>query len=654
MVVSTLLLLAQLTPYRLEPLLSRPGNGDGGSATEAVLFQPSGLAEDAAGNVYISEERSNRIRRVTPAGVISTYVTVDAPTALLIAPDQSLLYFDNKICMIRKIATTGAITDLVGGGSCASAQGGFGIGASNNRDGKALETTIGNVGAMIYDSEGRLTFTETSLHIIRRLNSDGTIETIAGQRASGYAGDNLKAIDATLSYPVGLAMDADNNLYVADSGNCRVRRIDVTTYIETWIGGSSCATTSANYSGTRSTLIEQPGHLFYDRTSNALLIGLPRVYRVLRFNIGENRVLPYLGNGALGTTLTPAAPTASNINTPGALLITSRQQVLVASNDSYQVFSYASARLDRYAGKWPSDLNQLLDLRALLALEDGSILLLDSGTNRLIRRDRAGALTLVAGSTGPSGYVRGDGGPATDASMNTPIRMVRRWNGDIIIAESNRIRVIDTNGAIRTLRSDLTGVSGMAFDIYTRLLVSDPNTNRILRIDMDTGIATKIAGGNGTGFSGDGAAATSARINSPGDITVDSGGNIYFVDRGNRRIRRIAFSDGKISTVAGNGLPFSYADTTGETAKTTGFGTMTGLTGTANGDLYFSEQQRLTRISADGKVQIITGYTAQADDGTVTWRNEPLEDADSLLLFPDGSIIYSIRARGALMRAIPN
>ena len=674
MYTALLLLSAQIivndnTPYRIQTLLNTSNRGDGGPASEAILYQPSGLAEDAAGNLYVSEEKSNRIRRILPDGVIETYATVNAPTALLITPQQDLLFFDNEACMIRKIkADDRTIVDIAGSGDCAVAAGtpgfggppgaggppggGGGFGGSNDRDGKALETTIGNVGAMIYDNEGRLTFSETSLHIVRRLNPDGNLVTIVGTRSSGFAGDNEKAEDATLSSPVGIAIDADNNLYIADAGNCRIRRVDATFYIETYIGATSCASSTATLTGTRTVAIEQPGALVFDRNAKALLIALPRAYRVLRYGIDENRLLPILGNGKVG--ITPNAnPLDCPINETGAMLQSASRGLLIAAPSSFQIFRMQSARVERFAGRWPQlDPNQILDPRGVIADQDGSLLLIDYGTQRLLRIAADSKITVLAGTTYPTGFSKGDNGPATEATLDRPVRIARRSNGDILIAEASKIRLLTTAGILRTIRTGLSGPAGFAFDSSGRLIFSDSGNHRVMRMDLNTNVATRIAGGNGDGFSGDGDTATSAKLNSPGDVAVDSSGNVIFADRENHRIRRIG-TNGKITTIAGNGLPFAYADFTGELATRTGLGNITGLTIDAANNLYISEEKRLTRILSNGRIEILTGYQSQADDGTVTWLNETLEDADAVLLLPDGSLIYAIRSSATLKQAFP-
>ncbi|MCX6612850.1 MAG: hypothetical protein NTW74_18620, partial [Acidobacteria bacterium] len=230
-------------------------------------------------------------------------------------------------------------------------------------------------------------------------------------------------------------------------------------------------------------------------------------------------------------------------------------------------------------------------------------------------------------------------------------RLVQHPNGNIYIAEASRIRLLKPDGSLSTIRTSLLNPGGLAIDSSGRLIFSDSGNHRVMRIDLSTNVATRIAGSSEAGFSGDGSAATDAKLNNPGDLVIDAQGNLLIADRDNRRIRRVA-PDGKISTIAGNGLPFSYADITGELATRTGFGSIDGLSIDAAGNLYISEVKRLTRIRPNGRVEILTGYQSQADDGTATYYNEQLDKIDAVAILPDGTLAFTTRARPALKIAL--
>ncbi|WP_031495079.1 hypothetical protein [Bryobacter aggregatus] len=659
--------------YKTSPYLGSSSRGDGGLAREALLNAPSGIAEDVNGNVYVSEANASVIRRIRPNGIIERFAgtgdradgrsghdalktDIGSPTSLLLDGDGGLIFFDNAYCRIRKVTVDGKIADLAGSGACAGNTGGGGFGGLGNnadKDGRSYETSLGTVGAMVYDSSGRLTWTETSLHILRRLTSDNKVETIAGLRQSSYSGDSGLATQATLSSPIGLAADGEGYLYIGDSGNCRVRRIDPTGYIDTYIGTAACATSGSTYNGSAKTPIERPSSVIYDRNSKSIMIALPRAYRVLRYNINENRLVPIIGNGKAGNA-EPVNPLDFPVNDASVLFQSPTQGLLVASPSAYHVYRLQGIQMSVFAGTWPQPDNYpadkpllLLQPRGILRAHDGSLLVLDTGANRLLRQNTDGTLTALAGTAFPAGFAKGDGGPALEATLDNPVRIAERGNGEIYIAEATKIRVLTPAGILKTARANLNSPSGLLFDSSDRLIYSEAGSHRVMRLNLSTGVATVLAGGKGAGFSGDGAAATAAQLNNPGDLAYDSQGNILIADRGNRRIRKL-LTNGNITTVVGNGLPFSYADITGDSSKQTGFAPMEGLAVDSGDNIYISESRRLTRISSDGILTILTGYRSQADDETVTFLNEPLFDADCLLWNPDGTLLYAVRSEGQI------
>jgi len=195
--------------------------------------------------------------------------------------------------------------------------------------------------------------------------------------------------------------------------------------------------------------------------------------------------------------------------------------------------------------------------------------------------DLQGVITTVAGS-GTEGFA-GDGGPATKAQLNTATPYVvtpdGAWTpsvsmslaidaaGNLYFSDTGnaRVRMVDTKGIITTIAgtgvagfsgdggpakaAQLSGPGGLALDATGNLYVADGN--RIRKIDK-AGIITTIAGGDNSGFSGDGGPATAATLGSPGNIRFDAQGNLYIADGGNNRVRRVDVN-GIITTVVGGG-----------------------------------------------------------------------------------------------------
>jgi sugar lactone lactonase YvrE len=665
----------------VSPIVQSPPPGE-----STMLRQPTAIAVDSQGRVYVAETTAGVIRRILPEGTSERFAGTGrvrdgleglaanatdlmAPAVLAVAPDDTLYFYDSGGCRLRQVTAEGRIRDVAGTGRCASAGGGGGLPGfpgggfpgggfpggttSGSIDGIATQTDLGTLSAIAFSPTGHLVFAESTAHIVRRLEDDGNLKTIAGVRMAGYSGDSSLATEATLNGPAGLAFDREGNLYIADAFNCRVRRLDAEGYITTALGASSCATSTATFRGGAGAAIERPGGLAYDSELHALFIALPRSHRVLRFALNDSSLAPFFGSGRTGV-VPNEEPLSFPCNEPTVLHYSGAYGLLVVSPSSHQVFQWREGKAYTFAGRWPG-VDDLVLPRGLTRRANGNLLIADAGSGRILERDAEGNVTVVAGSTWPLGFSRGDNLPATESSLDQPWRTAIRANGEIFIAEATRIRRIDANGVLRNVRTGMNRPYGLAFDAQDRLLYTEPGNHRVMRLNLATGVATTFAGGNGSnaneaGFSGDGGAATSARLNDPGDIAVDAAGNVYIADRGNHRVRRVG-TDGRIATVAGNGLPFSYASVDGESTRHHGLGTLDSLAVDGAGNVYVSELERITRISSTGLLGVITGYLWQADDGTVLYRDGPLNEVDALVLTPENEVLF-VERRGAHIRRL--
>jgi hypothetical protein len=291
------------------------------------------------------------------------------------------------------------------------------------------------------------------------------ITTVAGTGTIGYNGDNIQATTAELSFPYGVCLDAYNNMYIAEWGNHRVRKVDAATGIITTIAGTGLITGS-------------------------------------------------IGDGGPATSALIQGP--------------------------YDI------RVD--AG--------------------GNVFFVDANKNRVRKIDPSGTISTLAGDT--AGF-SGDGGPATSAILNYPTGIILDASGNIYIADqyNNRIRKITVaTGIITTVVG--TGTAGytgdgaaassarisapdrIALDAAGDLYISDAGNNVIRKVTMSTGIITTVVGTGSVGYSGDGGAATSATLSDPSGIVFDASGNMYIADASNNVIREVVKSTGLITTLAGN------------------------------------------------------------------------------------------------------
>ncbi len=216
--------------------------GDGGPATSATLNIPSAVAGGSDGNLWVADTLNGRIRRVNSEGLISTFAgngslafsgdggpassaSFRSPFGLALDGTGSLYVADASNGRVRKIGLDGIVNTVAGGGS------------DLGDGGPATMASLRSPMGVAFDSAGNLYIAEIGGHRVRRVSSpNGTITTVAGTGVPGFSGDGGPATRATLSGPSSLAFDSAGNLYIVDRGNHRIRRVDTNGSVRTVAG----------------------------------------------------------------------------------------------------------------------------------------------------------------------------------------------------------------------------------------------------------------------------------------------------------------------------------------------------------------------------------------------------------------------------------
>ena len=202
-------------------------SGDGGPAVDAQLHYPAGVTVDADGNLYIADFANLRIRKVDPSGTITTLVALSgAPTGMSMDAAGNLFYANSTYSRIRRVEPSGTITTIAGIGRW-----GF-----SGDGGPAVQAALAAPSDVAVNAAGNLFIADENNHRIRRVDSSGIITTIAGTGERGFSGDGGPAVQAQLNSPGGVAVDEDGNLYIADTENNRIRKIDPSGTITTIAG----------------------------------------------------------------------------------------------------------------------------------------------------------------------------------------------------------------------------------------------------------------------------------------------------------------------------------------------------------------------------------------------------------------------------------
>jgi sugar lactone lactonase YvrE len=222
------------------------GLGDGGPATACELNNPYSTAIDAAGNLYIADAGNNRVRKVNTAGIITTIAGTGvegyggddsaATTAKLAGPvgvavdaSGNLYISDDYNARIRKVNTSGIITTIAGISA-------YGYSGDN---GPATAAKLYSPHGIAVDGSGNVYVCDALNNCIRKINTAGIITTIAGTGMPGYSGDGYAATAAKLDQPFGIALDDSGNIYFAEWGNNCVRKINTSGIINTIAGGNN-------------------------------------------------------------------------------------------------------------------------------------------------------------------------------------------------------------------------------------------------------------------------------------------------------------------------------------------------------------------------------------------------------------------------------
>jgi sugar lactone lactonase YvrE len=227
--------------------------GDGSPATSAQLGYPTGVAVDSAGNLYIGDPGSHRVRKVAAGGTMLSaagngftgYSGDGGPAASAqmglsvgVAVDSAgnLYISDSDNNVVRKVTPAGVIATVAGNGMGAPGYSGDG--------GPATSAQLSGPAGLALDASGNLYIADLNNSVVRKVTASGTITTVAGKSGCGYSGDNGPATSAQLCSPWGVAVDSAGNLYIADSGNNRIRKVAVGGIITTVAGNGA-----AGYAG---------------------------------------------------------------------------------------------------------------------------------------------------------------------------------------------------------------------------------------------------------------------------------------------------------------------------------------------------------------------------------------------------------------------
>jgi len=722
-------------------------SGDNGAAAAANISRPVKLAYDSAGNLYFADFNNHRVRRVAPNGTITTVAgngtpgfsgdggtatqaQLNFPLGVAIDKDGNLFISEQNNHRVRKVtAATGVITTAAGSGTA-----GFG-----GDGGAATSAQLNQPADVAVDNAGNLYIADFNNSRIRRVAANGVITTFAGTGVAGFSGDGGPATSAMLAFPNDVAVDGAGDVYVSDIGNQRIRKITLGNGVIRTVAGSSSTPGFGGDGGpATAALLNSPLAVAFDGADNLFIVD--RGNSRIRVVTASDGLINTIAGGAAGFSPDGAGAVGARLNLPAGVAADPFGQVVFSdrdnfrirrivaaatgdlippqvritspttastltatsasvtlggaasdnvrivavrwindrggSGDAYGIPNWTIPNIPLFTGlnnltitAWDSSGNsnsaslaitynperviitvagtgaigssgdggpgvaaQLWLPRAVAFDAVGNVYAVDTQNHRVRKIAPDGTITAFAGS-GALGS-SGDGGPAAAAAMNEPRGIVFDKAGNAYISDSqnNKVRRVTPDGKISefagTGEDDFGGDGGpakdahlsfplgLALDAAGNLYIADANNGRIRRVNASDGKIATIAGNGLVGFDGDGGLARDATLNFSAGVAVDGAGNVYFVDQGNARVRRVNAADGKISTVAGTGAHGFNGD--GIPAVNAQINQPRLMTVDAAGDLYIADQgnHRIRKVTVStGIITTVAGSGAAGSAG---------------------------------------
>ncbi|MEN3316007.1 MAG: trimeric autotransporter adhesin [Acidimicrobiaceae bacterium] len=571
----------------LEPAAAAPGDittvagggggglGDGGPATAAKLAFPWGLAR-SGGTLYVSDNGlsangpsplGNRLRAVDASGVISTVM--------------------------------GGVEPPIGDGQ------------------KATVAALSNPNDVAFDSAGNLYIADAGHHLVRRVDSGGTITTVAGNGQSGVTGDGGPATSAAVGFPTSVVVDSVGNLYVADGVNGVVRRVDALTHVITTVAGGGSPADGLGDGGPATSASLTPRGLALAPGGSLLIADIGHM-RIRKVDLATGLIKTVAGNGGTDPAVEGAKATKTTAPFPEGIFVD----------------------------------------------QAGNIYFSSVVVNRVYRIDQATkTISTVAGGGAPADQI-GDGLPATQSSLDFPLDVAVNAAGDVFITDANHSRIRRVDHATQVITTvGGTGVPGfngdglpgpqtqfahpafLTVDAAGNAFVSDDNASRVRRIDATTGIVTTVAGGG----VGDGGPAAQASLAEPRDLATATDGNILIADCGDHRVRKYDVATRMVTTVVGGGQPVGAVGdglgaTDAELLCPSGIFVAAAGTGAPPGTMFIADagQNRVRRVAPNGVVTTVagTGVAGFNGDGRAATRAQ-LSGPSDVALDAAGNVYIS-------------
>ncbi len=489
----------------------------------------------------------------------------------------------------------------------------------------ATSIALGQPGRVALDPAGNVYF--TALNSVYRVDSSGNAIRVAGNGRPGFSGDNGPATSAQLNAPQGLAIDTAGDIYIADTGNERIRL--VSGGLISTVAGNGTPGSSGDYGDPLQAQLHLPMAVALDSSNNLYIADSAN--NVIRM-IANGIIVPFAGNYIPGYSNDSQSALVGALFAPTDITFDINGNMFIADSENGRIREVSGGIITSVVGPVTSvptaytdggsaTATLLTNPRSVALDAAGNIYIADSDVNRIRKVTLTkGTIATYVGSGNP-GY-SGDGGAATSAQIFTPTSIAVDSSGNLYFVDfgNARVRKVSTSGNISTVAGNgigrysgdggaaqsalMSGPSAVATGPGGVFYISDTNNQRIREV-VSGGIISTLTGTGAAGFSGDGAAAASAQVAFPGGLAVDGSGNVYFADTNNQRVRKIA--GGTITTVAGNGTAGYGGDGAG--AVNAQLNSPVAVAVDNAGNLYIADYNNdvVRKVSAGGGISTLAG-----------------------------------------------
>ncbi len=602
--------------------------GDGVPASSAAITNPWGVVLDQAGNLYFCDRYNQRIRKIDGSGIITTIAgngtagffgdggaataaLISDPTDLAIDLNGNIYFTENADNRVRKISNTGIITSICGNG----------VGAFFGDGGAATAGRVNGPVGITVDTAGNVYIGDWGNNRIRKINTSGTLSTIAGTAVGGYNGDGGNPATTELFHPYGVSVFGTGDIYICDVGNARIRKISpiapaalaaisgVTPLCQgvpvlftdaltggTWSSSNTAIAVVGSATGYVTGVAAGTATITYSfsYTCGTYVATMPVTINAFtggtitgptNLCVGNTITLTDALGGGTWSSSNPAVATVGSTGVVTGVTIGSTAISYTVTNGCGTIAATAwvtvgNPIITTIAGGGaslgdggPATAGQLTNPTSVFVDPSGNKYVSDFGGNRVRKIDVAGNISTIAG-VGIAGST-GDGFSATAARVNGPAGVCVDVSGNIYITEQNgcRIRMINTSGIITTITGNGTcstagdgspatsatvnRPTGITTDPAGNIFFAEWGGGFVRKINP-TGLISRVAGGGGA--IGDDGPATAASLNGCYGVSLDGIGNLFIGDQLHNRVRKVILSTGIISTFAGTGTAGALGD----------------------------------------------------------------------------------------------